>query len=162
MKKIPLTQGKFALVDDEDWEHLSKFHWMARRNRYSNKLKFKWYAYRLTPRNNYARKTIYLHHEIMKTKLIDHINGDGLDNRKNNLRKCSRSENQRNRSVSNNSKIGLKGVRFDSRKGRVKRFYATITHEKKIYFLGFFMTKEEAHEAYKQAAIKYHGEFAKW
>jgi hypothetical protein len=157
MKKIALTQGKFALVDDEDFEKLSKFKWIYKKNR--SKGNYNEYVYRHTSRNNYIRKQIYLHHEIMGHGIIDHINGDGLDNRKENLRFSSKSQNQWNKRTVN--KIGFKGVKEDYR-SKTPLFYANISANKKRYYLGSFRTPEEAHEAYKKAAIALHGEFAKW
>ncbi|QEG07626.1 homing endonuclease [Salmonella phage SE5] len=86
---------------------------------------------------------------------IDHINGDGWDNRWLNLRKSTASENCYNRKRKSDNTTGFKGV--SQMNGR---FRAMITVSKKRISLGCYDTPEEAHEAYKQAAIKYHGEFA--
>lgn len=87
---------------------------------------------------------------------VDHINGDGWDNRWINLRKSTASQNSYNRKRKSNNTSGFKGV-ATLKSGR---FRATITVDKKVISLGCYSTPEEAHEAYKQAAIKYHGEFA--
>jgi hypothetical protein len=88
---------------------------------------------------------------------IDHINGSKADNRISNLRDVSNSENQQNTlKVYKNCKSGLRGVHFDERKGRVKRYEAHITVEKKKIFIGCYMTANEAHNAYLDAKLKYH------
>lgn len=89
---------------------------------------------------------------------VDHINGDGLDNRKGNLRLATEMQNQWNRGTHKPSKCGYKGVRLHH-KGR--RYYAVITCDKRVYRLGTFDTPEKAAEAYNQAAIEMHGEFAR-
>ena len=86
---------------------------------------------------------------------IDHINGIRNDNRIINLREATHSQNQANKKYRNNS--GYKGVSKNKNK-----WQANIKVGKKTLYLGYFDTKEEAHEAYKQASIKHHGEFAKW
>lgn len=88
---------------------------------------------------------------------IDHINGVKSDNRISNLRDVSNSENQQNTlKAYKNCKAGIRGVHFDERKGRVKRYDAHITVEKKKVFLGSYMTANEAHSAYLDAKRKYH------
>jgi len=160
MKKIKLTQGKFALVDDEDFEQLSKLKWG-----FDNS-------------NGYARRVIcgnekiYMHRMIMKTPKrlqTDHINHNKLDNRKINLRIVVQSQNNMNRKKVNN-KYGYKGINFYNHRkyytqttGRVthpKTWRANIKINKKRISLGFFFTKEEAAQAYNEAAQKYFGEYA--
>ena len=105
MKRIPLTQGKFALVDDEDFEALSQFKWRAkhcpdgRRPEKSSK----WYACRTEIRKRGPKagkkKEVYMHRFLMdapRGKVVDHLNGDGLDNRRANLRICTQKENLAN------------------------------------------------------------------
>lgn len=95
-------------------------------------------------------------------EIIDHINGDGLDNRKQNLRICTKSENACNRGIDRDNTSGYKGVCYISNKTkRVKRWIAQIAINKKHICIGYFHTKEEAAIAYNEAATKYHGEFAK-
>lgn len=94
MKSISLTKGKFAKVDDEDFEELNKYKWCA------GEIKGIWYAYR-GKREGLIVKRISMHRLIMKAEkrwdIVDHINHDGLDNRKINLRIVTNSENLRNR-----------------------------------------------------------------
>jgi hypothetical protein len=88
----------------------------------------------------------------------DHINGDGLDNRRDNLRVCNCAQNQRNRGKQNNNQSGLKGVSWH-KKG--KKWITQLKLNKKNIYLGLFKNKERAAVAYNEAATKYHGEFAR-
>jgi hypothetical protein len=90
--------------------------------------------------------------------VVDHINGDPSDNRRENLRICSHTENMRNRKVSKSNKLGLKGVHWD--RGR-SRYRALIWVDGKKKWLGSYKTAEEAKAAYDSAAPIYHGEFAR-
>jgi len=151
MKKIPLTQGKFALVDDDIFEYLNQWKW------YAIKSKNTFYA-RRSIKN--PTSSIIMHRFILnvhKNKQVDHINGNGLDNRVCNLRVASNGQNQANKKTSIKNKSGFKGVTFLG-----KKFKSQIKYNGVVIYLGIFKTPEEAHEAYKQAAIKYHGEFARW
>jgi hypothetical protein len=89
---------------------------------------------------------------------VDHINGNGLDNRKENLRICSHSENQWNRTKYKNNKSGYKGVFFHSKTGH---WEAGIRINGKREYLGVFNTPQEASLAYSRKAIELHGEFAR-
>lgn len=151
MKKIPLSQGKFALVDDEDFEKLNAFKWYARKHRKT------YYAERHGINGSFKRT--YLHHAIKMPEgenQIDHKDGNGLNNQKENLRECSHSQNICNQKRTKN-KCGFKGIYFDKRR---KYFNARVTINKKTYFVGCFKTPEQAASAYDEAAKKYHGEFA--
>lgn len=144
MKKIPLTQGKFALVDDEDFEWLSQWKWGL-----SNK-----YAARNTDK-------AYMHRLVNKTqkgKDTDHINGDKLDNRRSNLRSARRAENNANTKLKKNNTSGFKGVSFDKSRGL---WSVKIMVDRKTLNLGRFADKLEAASAYRDASVRYFGEFAK-
>jgi len=152
MKRIRLTQKKWAKVDDEDFVHLNKWKW--RFNSPGD-------AVRWTLGSHKIRKLIILHREIMSppvSKVVDHINHDRLDNRKTNLRICSRSENCRNSVKSSLNTSGYKGVYWDDTRKRW-RTHIRINKLKRIK-LGDFTSKLEAARAYDSAAKKYHGEFA--
>lgn len=154
MKKIPLTRGLFALVDDEDFERLSRHKWRANSGGY---------AVRDSPSVNGKRHAIYMHREIMSPAsgvVIDHINGDKRDNRRENLRVCSRSENLRNQRRRSDNTSGFKGVNRHTQKGLRHPWIARVKVNHRGIHLGCFATPEEAARAYDAAALKHHGEFA--
>jgi HNH endonuclease len=153
--EIPLTQGKVALVDREDYEELIKYKWYAKRGGKT------FYAVRKSPLDKKRKQcTIQMHRVIMNTPIgmeTDHINGNGLDNRRTNLRVCSRSENRCNVGKCSNNTSGYKGVSFFKANSK---WHAMIMINCKQNNLGFFDTPELAYKAYCDACIKYHGEFA--
>jgi hypothetical protein len=145
MKKIPLTQGKFAVVDDEDFDRLSRFKWHFDGTRYARRSE-------KTTRTNIA-----MHNEILdvpKGFQIDHKDRDGLNNVKSNLRICTESENKCNRSF----KIGVSGYRGVWKNGNKWEAYLKIG-DRRIYG-GVFSSKEDAAKARDDIARKYHKEFA--
>ena len=125
-KEIPLTQGKVALVDDCDYEELSKYRWYAHKN-YNT-----FYAQRKSPRDPVTRKrNIILMHVIIagtpNGMETDHINGNGLDNRRGNLRVVTTRQNAQNRHICKTSKYPGVSWDKDKRKWRVQ-IYATGKH----------------------------------
>ena len=154
MKEIKLTQGKVAIVDDEDYEYLRQFKWCARNHR-----GYTWYAQRFSQTVNGKRRIILMHRYIMDTPdgmETDHINHNGLDNRRENLRICTCAENRRNNRIAENNTTGYKGVGYTT-DGYIR---AQIRCNNKKHHLGHFKTVEAAAKAYNKAALKYHGEFA--
>lgn len=152
MKSINLTNGKSAIVDDEDYEWASKHKWQYDAHN--------GYAIR-GHRQNGKRTTRKMHREIMKADVgieVDHINGDKLDNRKSNLRLCGRSSNMANMKLKINNQSGYKGVSWSS---RGNKWQVHIMVDNKSIYLGMYSDKEEAARAYDNAARKYFGEFAK-
>lgn len=154
MKEIELTQGWTTFVSDEDYDGLSKFKWYALRNG-SNI-----YAARNEGRPPF-RRTIQMHTVIMKTPRgmkTDHINGNGLDNRRENLRICTHAENMRNSRPHSNNTSGFKGVAWNKRESK---WVAHIRLNRKRIHLGYFDTAEAAATAYEKAARELHGEFSR-
>lgn len=157
MKTIPLTQGKVALVDDEDYDELSKFKWAADVRSAAGIV----YATRIGSRRC-GRPKIYMHREILgceKGQFIDHRDGDGLNNCRSNLRICTREQNMRNTRLRKDNPSGLKGVKFRHDRGK---FCARIVIAGKCTHLGHFTTAEAAYAAYCAAAALHYGEFARF
>ena len=157
MKEIKLTKGRVALVDDEDFEKLNRYNWYALNCNKENRF----YVLRNILFN--GKKGIALmHREILgsaKPLFVDHINGNGLDNRKENLRFVTPQQNQFNRKGCNkNNKLGIKGICWDKR-GR--GFRARIKINGKGIHLGCYKILSEAIQARSQAELKYFGEFAR-
>ena len=150
MKKIPLTQGYFALVDDEDYEWLSAHLWHVNKQPNSN--------YAITTHDG---KQVLMHRLIMELKMgdgiqVDHINHDGLDNQKSNIRICNKQQNQCNRFTTKHSSQ-YRGVCVFNKN---KVFSAQITINQVKHHLGLFRSEKEAAQTYDRVAIKVFGEFA--
>lgn len=152
MKTIPLTQGKVAIVDDEDYEILKQFKW------YAVKCDSTFYAQRKA-RSEHKRITTRMHREVINPPagfFCDHKNGDGLDNRRDNLRIVTNAQNQMNKGIYKTSTTGVKGVIIDHGKYR-----ASIKLNGRSKHLGMFKTVEEASAAYQKAAKELFGEYAR-
>lgn len=155
MKKIKLSQNLYAIVDDEDFGMLNQFKWSACKQRNTH------YATRAIKLADGKWTSIKMHRLIMRTSKgiqIDHINGNGLDNQKKNLRFCSNAENARNRGAQTNSTTKYKGVFWDKYH---KKWTARIQVNYKNVFLGYFKNITDAIFAYNQASVNYFGRFAK-
>lgn len=154
---IPLTRGRMAVVDDRDADWLSKWKWCAYPHRRT------WYAMRaerIEPGRGGCARGHLMHRCVLGLKhgdgrLVDHINGDGLDNRRANLRICTSANSSMNRGP--HGRRPYKGLR------RSKRGWwdARIGANGRSHWLGTFPTMREAAHAYDDAARQLHGEYAR-
>ncbi len=148
---IPLTQGKFAIVDAADYDWLSQWKW------YASKGHNTWYAAR---RFSDTGKTTFMHRLITGAPaglLVDHINRNGLNNTRKNIRQCTHTQNMRNKGPARNSSSKYKGVK---RNKANKKFKAAITCDGKRHYLGTFKDEIEAAKAYDKKAKQLFAEFA--
>jgi hypothetical protein len=149
MKEIELTRGKVAIVDDDEYAHLSRLKWTYLFRKTGGYAAHYW-------REGDCVHSVRMHRLVMGAmdgEQVDHINGNGLDNRKANLRLCTHTENTRNRRVSN-------GRRYKGVKPSGGKWCAHISVDKKHIWLGTFETEDDAARAYNKAAKKHFGAFA--
>jgi hypothetical protein len=148
---IPLTQGQWAVIDDEDFEEIAKYKWCAHLHT------GKYYAERKVSISN-KKIAISMHRQLLgildnPTLEGDHINGDTLDNRRSNLRPATHKQNQENRlGAQVNSVTGVRGVHPTGTAGAYK---AELKHNGKTVYLGCFPTVEEAAKAVDAGRAKY-------
>lgn len=147
--------GIFTMVDDEDFDFLSAFKWNPADNKDSNTL----YAVRSIRK---PRKTVVRMHRIIlgpgALSTVDHIDGNGLNNQRSNLRLATSAENNRNLGMRRNNTSGYKGAFWDK---YINRWKASIRINKIQKHLGVYADVITAAKAYDVAALKYHGEFAR-
>jgi hypothetical protein len=150
-KKIQLTQGKFAIVDDGDYEFLNQWKWYYDR------------GYAVRNGSIPKRRKVLMHRIVLERAGFkdfadsDHINRDKCDNRRTNLRPATHGQNQCNRDKQRNNTSGYIGV---NRCRRTKKWRASIRVNGKLKQLGYFTDKEEARRVRDEAAKKHYGEFA--
>lgn len=157
MAEITLSKGKaVALVDDSDFSWLNRWIWSLS-GRYAKRVGRK-------EDGDLRGRSILMHRQILGVReskvFCDHVNHEGLDNRRVNLRVCSQSQNQGNSRLCSDSSSGYKGVYFVRVKALSKPWKAQVAVDKRIKHLGYFHTKEQAALAYNEAALNYFGEFA--
>ena len=148
MKKIPLTKGEFALVDDEDFDYLGQWKWHLSDGGYAKRNRLK---------GEVGSSMIRMHRVINKTPknlFTDHINGNKLDNRKCNLRNANKSLNGLNRGKNKNNTSGRTGVSWNKRR---ELWESYITYQRKKINLGIYADFEEALNVRKAAELKYFG-----
>lgn len=157
-RRIALTNGDFATVDARDFLLIAGKNWRKQLDKAGNVLSVV---------SGSASRTVLLHRLIMaaaRHRLVDHKNGDPLDNRRENLRECTHAQNMRNRKIHRNNRSGFKGVTRDAwaaKLGRPRIWRATITVAGRKFRLGRFLTPQSASRAYRVASAKFHGEFGR-
>jgi len=148
MATITISNGDVALVDDDLFGVLNQWKWQSNGRGYACRKE--------------RGRSISMHRLVIDCPPgleLDHINGDKLDNRRENLRVCTHAENVRNRGQQIRRDPGLpKGVTACGKRGR---YAAHIKYDGRIHRIGTFDSPEEAAHAYDVAAIKHHGEFAR-
>lgn len=162
MKYIKLTQEKYAIVDDEDYEFINQYKW------YANRDKNIFYAKRgIIIGGQNKQKKIWMHRIILERKLkrllnineyTDHRNHDGLDNRRDNLRLCNKSENSSNSNKHKKTSSQYKGVSWHKSH---KKWRTQIEINRKSKHIGYFKNEIEAAKAYDEVAKELFGEFAR-
>lgn len=166
MKIIKSTNGYRIKVDNEDFEWLNQWRWQAVEAKNGKR------RVRRQFRENGKMKHVSMHRVVMKAKkgkVLDHVNGDQLDNRKFNLRFCTIQQNNWNTGISKRNTSGLKGAtyaysryRSGGKMVKVKRkkpWLSQFSINGKNHFLGYYKTAKEAHKKYVKMTIKHHGEF---
>jgi len=143
---IKLTRNQVAIIDEDDNSLINQRSWQ-----------YHWHGYAVSHINN---KTILMHRLIMNFPKgsIDHINGNKLDNRKQNLRIATVSQNGANRKLNTKSKSGFKGVTWNKRK---RKWSVVIIKEKKKYFLGYYYDPVEGAKVYDKKAKELFNEYAR-
>lgn len=155
--EIPLTRGYVALIDEIDAARVLSHKWRAQPH--GNTV----YAVRSLNWINGKRSVVLMHRFVMDVDDpaldVDHDDGNGLDNRRHNLRPCRHRQNAWNSAMRKDNASGLKGVGYNK---RINRYHARIFAGGKSVHLGSFVTPQEAHQAYCAAALTLFGEFARF
>lgn len=153
VKEIPLTKGKIALVDDADYEWLMQWKWHVTTNGY---------AVRRERGKGKPAPFVIMHRALIGTAPgmdTDHIDGNKPNNQRNNLRMVTRSQNNANIRRAKNSTSGFKGVSFSKSRNK---WSASISLNRKYFWLGYFNVAEDAYEAYCRKAKELFGEYARF
>ena len=148
MKKISLTNGGVTLISDEDYSEVSKYKWFLKRETHKESV------IRTIGKISLSRFLL----NPPKGMLVDHIDGNRLNNQRENIRICTPAENARNTILYSTNTSGFRGVMW---KKSNKKWHARITVNYKRISLGFFDSITDAAKAYNKAAKEYFGEFAR-
>jgi hypothetical protein len=159
---VPLTQGYEAIIDASDVELVNCWNWFVYKKRSASTA----YAYRnglraVRPDGSRENVTIPMHRVIMAAPVgmeVDHIDRNGLNNRRDNLRLVTKSQNQHNRAISSNNTSGYKGVFKHKASGK---WLSEINVAGKQLYLGLFDTPEDAYAAYCSASVQFHGDYGR-
>lgn len=152
MREITIDKKYRVLVDDADYELVSGFRWSVLIGKNGYPYAMRWVS----------SKPVLMHRFLLSTPkgmVVDHINGNGLDNRRENIRICSHTENMRNRRINRNNTTGFKGVSVSL--GRKKKYQASLERFGKKITFGYFEKLEDAARAYDIGARMYFGDFAR-
>ena len=145
--RIPLSRKRIAIIDEEDYEKVSKYKWYCSSVGYAN--------------HKSKGACLAMHRYILdlndRKMTVDHINGNKLDNRRCNLRICTQRLNTKNKTKQYDNKSGYKGVYLHSS----KKWVTNISVDNKTVYVGIFSDIIKAAKAYDEAAVKYYGEYAK-
>ncbi len=151
MREIQLTKGYIALVDDEDYERVNQYKWYAKTHKKKNTV----YAGHVF-RDKNKRKEKQLHRFILNLTdskvLVDHVDRNGLNNQKYNLRTCTKAQNAKNIGILPTNTSGYTGIHFDKCSNKWR---AGMKINNKRIYIGIFTDKKDAIIAYNNAVIKY-------
>lgn len=155
MKEIQLTKGKFALVDDEDFDFLNQWKW------YAAKIQNTFYVARKKWNPGGVHKTFFMHREILGLNdnkiFVDHEDHNGLNNQRSNLRTCTSQQNQANQRPQRNTSSIYKGVSWDK---QLNKWRACIRKNNKKIHIGYYEDETKAAIAFNEKAFELNGDFA--
>lgn len=157
---IPLSKGMYAIVDEQDYERLARYKWVARWSKYTQSF----YAMRKGPTVDGAQTSIMMHREVLGLtrgdgRECDHIEmKQTWDNRRKNLRVADHFGNMQNRTKPRNNTTGFKGVTYVPARNRYR---VIIGHNNRRIHVGYFREAETGHRAYCLKAQQLHGQFAR-
>lgn len=156
MKRINLNKGSFVWVDNDDFDFLNQWEWRASYPRGGH-------VYAIRSEYKTGKHVVISMHRVITNcpdgMVVDHKDRNGLNNRKTNLRICTRSQNACNRRKNiKTSTTKYLGIYYNS---KIRKWCAAVGSQGKVHNLGKFKTQKEAAKCYNEGAIKFHGEFAR-